>query len=90
MSVDLRTAPVREWGLDAGNHQDGWDPYAGLSSHWNHKDGNEGDLDYDLEMLCLLTFKMVRVNNHLSAGQISMLPATAQSLVWKKNNIVCG
>ncbi|KAG1721340.1 hypothetical protein EDB19DRAFT_1599800, partial [Suillus lakei] len=26
------------WGLDAENHQDSWDPYAGLPSHWNHED----------------------------------------------------
>ncbi|KAG1717558.1 hypothetical protein EDB19DRAFT_2001825 [Suillus lakei] len=36
-----------QWGLDAGNHQDSWDPYAGLPSHWNHEDHNEGDPDYD-------------------------------------------
>ncbi|KAG1745694.1 hypothetical protein EDB19DRAFT_1632070, partial [Suillus lakei] len=29
-----------QWGLDAGNHQDSWDPYAGLPSHWNHEDRN--------------------------------------------------
>ncbi|KAG1783063.1 hypothetical protein EV702DRAFT_945564, partial [Suillus placidus] len=27
-----------QWGLDAWSHQDGWDPYAGLPSHWNHED----------------------------------------------------
>jgi len=58
MSVDLRTAPVRDvaqsgsagnyqWGLDTGNNQDGWDPYAELSSHWNHEDRNEGDPDWN-------------------------------------------
>ncbi|KAG1854530.1 hypothetical protein F4604DRAFT_1533699, partial [Suillus subluteus] len=31
------------WGLDAGNHQYGWNPYAGLPSHRNHKDRNERD-----------------------------------------------
>ncbi|KAG0708468.1 hypothetical protein DFH29DRAFT_795223, partial [Suillus ampliporus] len=36
-----------QWGLDAGNHQGSWDPYAGLPSHWNHKDHNERDADYD-------------------------------------------
>ncbi|KAG2346981.1 hypothetical protein BDR05DRAFT_958441 [Suillus weaverae] len=30
-----------QWGLDAGSHQDGWDPYAGLPSHWNHEDRNK-------------------------------------------------
>ena len=28
-----------QWGLDAGDHQDGWDPYAGTPEHWNHNDG---------------------------------------------------
>ncbi|KAI0684260.1 hypothetical protein BC835DRAFT_1293395, partial [Cytidiella melzeri] len=27
-----------QWGLDAGEHQESWDPYAGLPSHWNHGD----------------------------------------------------
>ncbi|KAG1777063.1 hypothetical protein EV702DRAFT_970383 [Suillus placidus] len=63
-----------QWGLDAGNHQDDWDPYAGLLSHWNHEDRNEGDPDYDeneLEVLCFPLFETVLVNNQRSAGQIS-------------------
>ncbi|KAG2756951.1 hypothetical protein P692DRAFT_20664561, partial [Suillus brevipes Sb2] len=34
-----------QWGLDTGNHLDGWDPYAGLPSHcqWNYEDRSEGD-----------------------------------------------
>ncbi|KAG1721806.1 hypothetical protein EDB19DRAFT_1646166 [Suillus lakei] len=63
-----------QWGLDAGNHQDSWDPYAGLPSHWNHEDRNEGDPDYDeneLEVLCLQPFAAVLANNNHSAGQIS-------------------
>ncbi|KAG1834009.1 hypothetical protein DFJ58DRAFT_750229 [Suillus subalutaceus] len=39
------------WGLDAGNHQDDWDPYAGLPSHWNHEDRDEGDPGYDEDEL---------------------------------------
>jgi hypothetical protein len=27
-----------QWGLDAGHHQDGWNPYAGIPDHWNHRD----------------------------------------------------
>ncbi|KAG1755805.1 hypothetical protein EDB19DRAFT_1625105, partial [Suillus lakei] len=57
------------WGLDAGNHQDGWDPYAGLPSHWNRKDRNEGDPDYDEnEVLCLQPFKTVLVNSNHRHG----------------------
>ncbi|KAG2750623.1 hypothetical protein P692DRAFT_201787823 [Suillus brevipes Sb2] len=46
-SAQSGSAGNYQWGLDAGNHQDGWDPYAGLPSHWNHDDRNEGDADYD-------------------------------------------
>ena len=27
-----------QWGLDAGHHQDGWNPYPGILDHWNHSD----------------------------------------------------
>ncbi|KAF9562489.1 hypothetical protein CPC08DRAFT_609038, partial [Agrocybe pediades] len=27
-----------QWGLDAGDHQDGWNPYAGLPEYFNHGD----------------------------------------------------
>lgn len=36
-----------QWGLDAGHHQDGWNPYAGVPDHWNHCDReseSEGEL----------------------------------------------
>ncbi|PFH51570.1 hypothetical protein AMATHDRAFT_130640, partial [Amanita thiersii Skay4041] len=26
------------WGLDAGDHQVGWDPYEGTPFIWNHED----------------------------------------------------
>ncbi|KAG1888421.1 hypothetical protein F4604DRAFT_1532189, partial [Suillus subluteus] len=47
-SAQSGSAGNYQWGLrlDAGNHQDGWDPYAGLPSHWNHEDCNEGDPSY--------------------------------------------
>ncbi|KAG2130175.1 uncharacterized protein EDB93DRAFT_1060568, partial [Suillus bovinus] len=32
-----------QWGLDTRNHQNGWVPYLGLPSYWNHEDRNEGD-----------------------------------------------
>ncbi|KAG1765239.1 hypothetical protein EDD22DRAFT_755237, partial [Suillus occidentalis] len=37
-SAQSGSAGNYQWGLDAGNHQDGWDPYAGLPSYWNHND----------------------------------------------------
>jgi hypothetical protein len=30
-----------QWGLDAGDHQEAWNPYAGLPAHWHHEDGFE-------------------------------------------------
>jgi len=27
-----------QWGLDAGDHQDTWNPYDGLPCHWIHAD----------------------------------------------------
>jgi hypothetical protein len=27
-----------QWGLDAGDHQDAWNPYNGLPCHWIHAD----------------------------------------------------
>lgn len=35
-------ASLWQWGLDAGDHQDAWDPYANLPSAWNF-----GDIDYE-------------------------------------------
>ena len=35
-----------QWGLDAGDHQDAWNPYDGLPDHWIHSDRPEND-DYD-------------------------------------------
>ena len=35
-----------QWGLDAGTHQDGWDPYNMLPTEWDHGDwdGSETEL----------------------------------------------
>ena len=27
-----------QWGLDAGDHQNAWNPYDGLPDHWIHTD----------------------------------------------------
>ena len=32
-----------QWGLDAGDHQDAWNPYDGLPYHWIHADRLEND-----------------------------------------------
>lgn len=31
-------AGMWQWGLDAGDHQERWNPYAGLPPHWVHED----------------------------------------------------
>jgi hypothetical protein len=81
-SAQSGSAGNYQWGLDAGNHQDGWDPYAGLPSYWNYNDRNKGDADYDenlLEVSCLLTFQTVLADNPISAGQISVSENVAAS-----------
>ena len=37
-----------QWGLDAGDHQECWDPYSGTPEHWNH--GDRVDSDGELEV----------------------------------------
>ncbi|KAJ7599766.1 hypothetical protein C8J56DRAFT_879549 [Mycena floridula] len=37
-SADAGKAGYYQWGLNAGPHQDGWNPYVGLPSHWSHDD----------------------------------------------------
>lgn len=41
-----------QWGLDAGDHQGDWDPYAGIPMHWNHEDreGSERELEVRLKL----------------------------------------
>ncbi|KAF8842378.1 hypothetical protein BDN67DRAFT_386602 [Paxillus ammoniavirescens] len=34
-SIEAGAAGNQQWGLDAGSHQHGWNPYEGLPSHWN-------------------------------------------------------
>ncbi|KAF5384204.1 hypothetical protein D9615_003104 [Tricholomella constricta] len=36
-----------QWGLDAGDHQNDWDPYRGTPDHWNlgDRDGSEGEME---------------------------------------------
>ena len=35
-----------QWGWDAGDHQDAWNPYDGLPDHWIHSDRPKND-DYN-------------------------------------------
>jgi len=42
-----RTGPSgnKQWGLDVGHHQDGWNPYLGVLKTWHEKkrEGNEAE-----------------------------------------------
>lgn len=40
-----------QWGLDAGDHQDKWFPYANVPDSWNHRDGEFEDSD-ELQVRC--------------------------------------
>ncbi|KAF8956267.1 hypothetical protein BDZ97DRAFT_1763938 [Flammula alnicola] len=42
-----------QWGLDAGDHQECWDPYQGIPSYWNYGDRSEseGELERGLNFV---------------------------------------
>lgn len=44
-----------QWGLDAGTHQEGWDPYHNLPTHWYHDDreGSESELQVCCNLIAL-------------------------------------
>ncbi|KAF9529533.1 hypothetical protein CPB83DRAFT_834956 [Crepidotus variabilis] len=43
MSKQAGVAGNRQWGLDAGSHQDDWNPYGGLPEHWDLQNYTAGD-----------------------------------------------
>lgn len=56
-SVEAGAAGNQQWGLDAGSHQNGWNPYEGLPSHWN-----VGDREYsetELKVSCQTTSVLI-------------------------------
>ena len=71
-----------QWGLDAGDHQECWYPYAGLPEHWNHKDheNDEGELEVSTQcqfsnsetMIEILTVSFV-VSMDQSLSQLNSL-----------------
>jgi hypothetical protein len=45
-------AGYHQWGLDAGPHQDGWNPYHNLPYEWNHEDReDESGLELQVRLL---------------------------------------
>jgi len=43
-----------QWGLDVGEHQDRWNPYNGLPTHWNFddRDQHESELEPGCDFSC--------------------------------------
>lgn len=35
-----------QWGLDVGDHQEGWNPYDGTPIEWNHNDRDSSEGEY--------------------------------------------
>ena len=52
VSKEAGQAGYYQWGLDAGDHQDGWFPYANHTAEWNHRDG---EYEEDLLFASMLT-----------------------------------
>ncbi|KAJ6516560.1 hypothetical protein C8R47DRAFT_960861 [Mycena vitilis] len=51
-SLAAGRAGNQQWGLDAGPHQDNWNPYANIPAHWNHDD-RENESESELEVCCI-------------------------------------
>lgn len=63
-----------QWGLDAGNHQDKWNPYSGLPSGWFHGDrvGSEDELDVREQTVALIyALIMTHISQHGPAFIVS-------------------
>jgi hypothetical protein len=58
VSKEAGQAGYYQWGLDAGDHQDGWFPYANHPAEWNHRDG---EYDDDLEVCFFVSMSSVLV-----------------------------
>ncbi|KAF4620872.1 hypothetical protein D9613_000021 [Agrocybe pediades] len=41
-SARAGVAGNQQWGLDAGDHENGWNPYADIPAHWVHNNRKEG------------------------------------------------
>ena len=37
-----------QWGLDAGDHQEGWNPYDGTPFEWNHEDRDSSEGEHEV------------------------------------------
>lgn len=60
-----------QWGLDAGAHQDNWDPYLGLPAEWNHEDRN--DSDSEIQVCCCISFHLWLDLNIHSVARSSLM-----------------
>ena len=48
-----------QWGLDAGTHQDGWDPYNTLPTEWDHGDWDGSETELKVSMSKSIIFLSV-------------------------------
>ncbi|KAI0683118.1 hypothetical protein BC835DRAFT_1311235 [Cytidiella melzeri] len=49
-SVEAGIAGYQQWGLDVGDHQERWNPYLDLPTHWNHGDFVPEDEDEAMQV----------------------------------------
>ncbi|KAJ7474341.1 hypothetical protein FB451DRAFT_1467183 [Mycena latifolia] len=52
-SMRAGRAGNQQWGLDMGPHQDSWNPYANIPTHWNHEDRDENDSELEFKVVDL-------------------------------------
>ena len=46
-----------QWGLDAGDHQDRWNPYAGTPPMWNHEDRESSEGEHEVSHYIILSLE---------------------------------
>jgi len=54
ISAQAGVAGHYQWGLDAGYHQDNWNPYYDLPEEWNHGDRKGNDEEFQVRNCLLL------------------------------------
>lgn len=66
-SARAGVAGNRQWGLDVGEHQDGWDVYGGLPSYWNREDRGESEGEMEVRQTDLTLSSNLLMTNPLTA-----------------------
>ena len=78
-----RTGPSgnRQWGLDAGYHQGGWEPSFGVPASWNGKE-RVGD-ESELEVRLVRYYETETSHTHLSHRSDRIM-----STLWSRSKII--